>query len=185
MYKFMLFTFLMLGWAFYELSGGAEFEPQARVTAEASPPADISVEDVQVTRAKSASLVQLPAVSVTPVEESQGAEVMQASLSAETPAPAESFDLTEEEAATLAAAIAQEEGAAESETAVEPLDLRYVAGSWVNMRAGSGTEFEVLETLQEGTAVEVLELSDNGWARLRVTDTGLEGWMAARLLSDG
>ena len=64
------------------------------------------------------------------------------------------------------------------------LDLRRVAGSRVNMRDGPGTGFGVIVTLEGGTEVEVLELSDNGWARLRTVSTGQEGWMAERLLTD-
>jgi len=64
-------------------------------------------------------------------------------------------------------------------------DIRQVAGTRVNMRQGPGTNFAVMDTLDGGTEVEVLEVSDNGWARLRIAETGEIGWMAERLLTDG
>jgi uncharacterized protein YraI len=117
--------------------------------------------------------VALPSVSETPPQP----EVVQASLVTDT--TTDTFDLTAEEAASLTAAASQED------TTGEPVDLRIVTGARVNMRSGSGTQFPVLDTLQEGTEVEILDISENGWAHLRVTDTGLEGWMAERLLNDG
>jgi uncharacterized protein YraI len=65
-----------------------------------------------------------------------------------------------------------------------PLDLRTVAGSRVNMRAGPGTNFGVLDTLAQGTEAEVIEVDSNGWAQIRITSTDQVGWMAERLLTD-
>ena len=35
MSKFIVFTFLILGWTFYEMSGGSDFVPQERQVAQA------------------------------------------------------------------------------------------------------------------------------------------------------
>ncbi len=171
--KFIILTFLLLGWAFFEMSGGADFVPENRTTQTADAAPAAAGDDVQVARASNASLVPLPPASARQPQP----DVLQASLATEAASDA-AFDLTEDEATTLAQA-SQEDAAA------EPVDLRTVAGSWVNMRSGSGTQFPVLDTLQSGTQVEVLEISENGWAHLRVRDSGLEGWMAERLLDDG
>ena len=65
-----------------------------------------------------------------------------------------------------------------------PLDLRAVSGKRVNMRAGPGTNHGVLDTLVRGTQTEVIEVTTDGWARVRVTQTNQIGWMAERLLSE-
>lgn len=66
-----------------------------------------------------------------------------------------------------------------------PADIRTVAGKRVNMRTGPSTNYVVLDTLTRGTQAEVIEVTEGGWARVRVTDTNQIGWMATRLLSDG
>ncbi len=57
-----------------------------------------------------------------------------------------------------------------------------VAGSNVNFRAGPSTNTAVLAGLVRGDQVEFLADAPDGWAHLRVIDTGLEGYMAARFL---
>lgn len=66
-----------------------------------------------------------------------------------------------------------------------PADIRSVAGARVNMRTGPSTNYAVLDTLTRGTETEVIEITADGWARVRVSTTNQVGWMAARLLSDG
>ena len=170
--KFIIVTFLMLGWAFHELSGGADFVPEERpvavaeVAVETLPePADEPV--ALVTRASTTNLTIAPEVPV--------AEVVEVA----TPAPevaAEAAVQTEEITAALEEAVAP---------ALAPLlDLRAVAGSRVNMRSGPGTSFDVLDTLPQGTEAEVIEVNADGWARIRVLESGAEGWMAERLLTE-
>jgi len=63
-------------------------------------------------------------------------------------------------------------------------DRRTIAGDRANMRAGPGTEFDVLATLAEGEAVEVLNPAEtSGWLRLRVLATGEIGYMADWLVT--
>lgn len=64
-------------------------------------------------------------------------------------------------------------------------DVRVVSGTRVNMRAGPGTDFEVVDQLEQNTRVEVLENAGNGWVRLRPTGGGAMGWVAEFLLADG
>lgn len=72
-----------------------------------------------------------------------------------------------------------------SEPAVQPeLDIRVVSGSSVNMRSGPGTNFGVLDQLDRGTRVRVIEEDAGGWVRLRPVGGDRVGWMAAYLLSD-
>jgi len=156
MSKFVIGTFLLLGFGFYELSGGADFVPETRpVVAEAV--TTTALEPV-ATRAEPVPVVTLAAVEtilpevVTPVVEAEPV------------------------------AIAAIERVAEP-VIEDPLDLRTVAGSRVNMRAGPGTDFNVIVTVDGGTWTEVLEVNGDGWARIILVDTGEEGWMAERLLN--
>jgi len=63
-----------------------------------------------------------------------------------------------------------------------PVDLRAVSASRVNMRTGPGTNYGVLDKLVRGTQAEVIEVTAEGWARIRVVETGQVGWMSTSLL---
>ena len=52
-----------------------------------------------------------------------------------------------------------------------PVDLRAVSGSRVNMRTGPGTSYGVLDKLARGTQAEVIEVTAEGWARIRVVES--------------
>lgn len=65
------------------------------------------------------------------------------------------------------------------------MEFRFVAGNRVNLREGPGTNHAVVDTLARGTSAELVASNDNGWAQIRLTETGQTGWMAERLLSDG
>lgn len=149
---------MIMGWSFYEMSGGADFEPETRV-AEQSTVASAIVEAVPfdepvVTRANT---IELPALTAEAAE-TVDTEVVQASLST---APAE------------------------APAAAAPIDLRQVAGKRVNVRSGPGTNYGVLDTLTRGTEAEVLAVNADGWAEILIPSTGQIGWMAERLLTNG
>lgn len=145
--KFIIGTFLLLGFGFYQLSGGADFQPEQspaaeRVAVEVAPEA-IPFNAPQVTRA---------AAFETPIETpAEEAVIIEASM--EVPAVEEL-----------------------------PVDLRAVSGNRVNMRTGPGTNYGVLDKLVRGTQAEVIEVTAEGWARIRVVETGQVGWMSASLL---
>ncbi len=173
MTRFVFLSFVFLGWAFYEVSGGQEFEPE--------PPERMTAlrQDAQ-TRAD------------TRASEPDAAEVdISAALAAESLPPPEPIpvSIVSPPAPTpvqerVALVPAPEE--LESVIVVEedPADIREVRGSRVNMRSGPGTQFSVLDTLTRGTRVEVLREPGNGWAKLKVEETGRIGWMSARLLRE-
>ena len=62
-------------------------------------------------------------------------------------------------------------------------DLRYVTGNVVNMRGGPGTGYARITSLRKGAQVAVLDSTADGWLKLRVAETGQEGWMADWLVS--
>ncbi len=68
------------------------------------------------------------------------------------------------------------------EAAPAARDLRAIKGAGVNLRAGPGTGYGILEQLARGTPVEVLEDDGAGWVRLRVMPGGATGWIADFLL---
>jgi hypothetical protein len=145
--KFIIGTFLLLGFGFYQLSGGADFQPEPSPVVELAAvevtPAAIPFNEPQVTRA---AAFEIP--TEAPVAE---AVIIEASM--EVPAIEEL-----------------------------PVDLRAVSGSRVNMRTDPGTNYGVLDKLVRGTQAEVIEVTAEGWARIRVVETGQVGWMATSLL---
>lgn len=155
MTKFMIVTCLTLFWAYYEMSGGADFEPSQREVTSAAPwdtnlPAnqilDASAEqpaDIQVTQLRSAAY-----------------EILSASLDNELETP------------TVVYAAAEEVVEVED---VAKVDLRLVVGSRVNMREGPSTNHLVLDTVSRGTQVEVIAINSDGWAQIRLIDSGDTG----------
>ncbi|MBT9382816.1 SH3 domain-containing protein [Pseudooceanicola sp. CBS1P-1] len=62
-------------------------------------------------------------------------------------------------------------------------DIREVSGNVVNMRSGPGTGYGVVDQLNEGTRVEVLD-QKGGWLKLRATSgNSATGWMYSGLLT--
>lgn len=160
MSKFIVGSFLVMGLAFYELSGGADFEPEVRptetaVATTASQPQEVSFTEPEVTRTAS---IELPTLTLDNSETIE-VEVVQAALTT-TPEIVEPVI-----AQTLA-------------------DIRAVAGKRVNMRSGPGTNYNVLDTLPRGTEAEVIAVNSDGWAEIKILSTGQIGWMAERLLTD-
>lgn len=176
--KFIVFTFLVLGVVFYEMSGGSDFEPELRApiaVAKTELPAAPAPIEPQVARADTSSLIEIPRPerqeSATPVVERVAFTApLPAGEVLITPAPEPAAVETVETVPVI------------EQTPV--VDVRAVAGEWVNMRSGPSTDFRVLDTLPRGTEAEVIEVNGDGWARIVIMQTGQEGWMAERLLSN-
>jgi SH3 domain protein len=64
-------------------------------------------------------------------------------------------------------------------------ETRYITDKLsVELRRGPSTEYLILRSLDAGLAVEVLEQTPDGYARVRVADgQGTEGWVLSRFLS--
>ncbi|WP_204113000.1 SH3 domain-containing protein [Shimia biformata] len=210
MKKFVFLSFVFLGWAFYELSGGADFNPretledqaQARSVTPAQPAGIASSDQAPVTSPASApvekaaghtsDLATLTAPAAIPAVTSQ-------STVPQSPAPA---PLTEPQTVqsplaggglTVSSPFTTSDRASttteggETPSAIPQIlaqDFREVNGNRVNMRAGPGTGYQVLDTLVRGQVVEVLTTEANGWSKLRVVDTQRIGWMSSRLLTE-
>jgi len=59
-----------------------------------------------------------------------------------------------------------------------------VTGSRVNLRDLPGTNGAVIGQTRRGNSAEIIELLDNGWARVFILESGLEAYMSADFLSD-
>ena len=73
-------------------------------------------------------------------------------------------------------------------TAVRPApvaeaDLREVVATRVNMRAGPSLDDDIIDRLERGHQVEILENNGKGWLRLRSLPDDRVGWIAERLVS--
>ena len=195
MTRFILVSLGFMAWAFYELSGGKDFDPDtayfgtetASVVTDgdstdetvggAEPDVatraaiDPSVGDLAIAVATKASLTSERAMTIEPSEPVSN-NVGNGSLKVV------ALDMPEPAAAR---AKAEERIAAMDEVRVR--EMRSVTGNRVNMRNGPGTNYSVLARLDQGDLVEVLQEPGNGWVKLRVTDSGRVGWMADFLLA--
>lgn len=207
--RFLLISFAFLGFAFYELSGGADFEPRGVRPAEP--------EKVAYTPAPKPKPVAEPVTAVALV-----AKPALTPRKAKTVAldPAAEPELTSDEAAQKLAQMAPglqtglngfgenvgasltlaslQQGATSlqlntdtsdteapqvTELEQPKADIREILGTRVNMRDGPGTIYPVVGRLNIGHKVEVLGESGTGWLRLRVLPEQQMGWIAASLVS--
>lgn len=63
------------------------------------------------------------------------------------------------------------------------LPVRYVVADAINVREGPSTSNAVIGRLTRNEAVSVVSEAESGWVRIRIEGDGLEGFVAARLLS--
>ncbi|WP_162140845.1 SH3 domain-containing protein [Pseudorhodobacter ferrugineus] len=71
-----------------------------------------------------------------------------------------------------------------NEADADALPVMYVSSNSVNVRGGPSTDYEVVGRLVRAEAVTVMEPAQDGWVRIAIEGDGLEGFIAARLLSD-
>lgn len=198
MTRFILISFLFLGFAFYQLSGGSDFDAEAtrlsRVEAEP-----------EVT--KQATAQRSPARSIDPVPENVTRvkldlnsldDVLRPGARRQAPTVVATALTTEEDASqpveVLPSLLIDQPvirpvdfgvAPARAVTGTAPKQVRQVTGSSVNVRGGPGTEYSVVNRLVRGDEVEVLQDPGNGWVKLRPVDGGPVGWMAEFLLTQG
>ena len=205
MAKYILIAFGFLGFSFYELSGGSDFDGKAlRISrVEASPikeglPKIAAANSLKPETLKAGTQNDLAASSIsfdmvsskklegTAAAQSQNAQtdVKQASFTA---TPNEETASESAIANILPSLIAQPKTVSTSQ---EPLitttgDLRLVSGKLVNVRGGPGEQYDVVGKLTRGNEVEVLAESGDGWVEMRSTDGVTIGWVAGFLLNKG
>lgn len=193
MTRFMLLTFAFLGWAFYEMSGGSEFEPGWYIeTADAETVAPMETAEAAEDPAPMTEIVARAETSTdsfsviqatAPAKAADPAPVVQASLQTETPEPAPQTQGLRVTTRSTSAPVDSNVVIGRRQPVTADRDLREVAGSRVNMRNGPGTNFSVVDSLARGARVEVLDEPGNGWLKLRVVSTEEIGWMADYLVT--
>jgi uncharacterized protein YgiM (DUF1202 family) len=162
MKSYVWLIFALMGWVYYEMSGGADFVPAERQVAVV----ELEAPEI-VTRADTTTLLSVSSSNTVAQPEVSDEEILRAV------AQAVALDAVEPDVIAVVEAVVEPE-----------LDIREVAGSRVNLRMGPGTGFDVITTLDGGTKIEVLTVDEDGWANVSTVDRGMEGWMAERLLSD-
>lgn len=186
--SYIIVTFAFLFWLYYVASGGGAFEP------EAWPEAPV------------ARVEPAPAPEPAPAEPAEaGPEITEAPQPTEetgaTTAPDQAaiLDALTEAApspdlsgAGLDSAFSFTEPVAPLEIAPEAIiaapapapavELVRISGSRVNIRSGPGTENAVVITLDGGTVIEALSITDSGWIEIRLPDGGGIGWVSATLV---
>jgi hypothetical protein len=170
MNKYILAAFAFMAVGFYELSGGADFEPgDEKLVVFAEPKPSIpepSPEPSIVARADTAALTEVTPASAV-IEQPETTETTQ-------------FNLV----SAAASDVRTQDAAAEAEPVNIPEpDFRFVDGDRVNMRGGPGTDYAVIGKLYRNDMIEILKDEGNGWLHLRDTITGEEGWIADWLVT--
>lgn len=197
MIRLILITFGFLGFAFYEMSGGSEFEAKREAQRqEALLAAKAESDVIEVTRADTSAfdlnaLTEATSPVLTPVSfETTAAQSLNEPVTPTEPAVELAVAASTEaqgdvakpvlEIATLAQDATDEAAVVDAEPAE---DIRYISGNRVNMRSGPGTKYSVLTKLKAGDAVVVLQEPGNGWIKLRTVKKRRIGWMADFLVT--
>lgn len=213
MFRFILVSLGFLGWAFYEMSGGSDFDPvatrMARIEPLAETPFDAPAENSNQVVLASASgdvvdtdpfeneAVTRVSLNLTSLQDAldqsgDAAVVTPAVTTVEPAVVPTNVAITTASADTPAiipSLIVQDDTATATASPAAlvseiGLDIRTVSGNRVNVRGGPSTNFSVVSKLVRGDAVEILEDNGNGWVKMRSVLTGEEGWMADFLLSE-
>ena len=188
MFRLVIPSFIILGVAFYYLSGGKDFTPPEvrknienhSVVVTPLPDTDTEPANDRISRVAAAAKQEFD----KKVIESSDADL--------TDPTNKRFQLwseaalSEEQPIQVASLSDLESFVAVSEHTVEPQgkDLMYVNAKRVNLRNGLGTNHNVLGKLERDTQVELLAEADGSWVKLRVIETNRVGWMSISLLRE-
>ncbi len=204
MTRLILVTFAMLGWTFYVMSDGPDFEPRG---VRSAPPVQVAAASAprptSAASTRAEQLVTKAALAPAPLPVST-AELAPKPDQAETKALLKqvAFGLNsapsmfDDQSATFTLASLEEGAAALRQVAPEPStdqaqnpvsaepqkDIREISGTRVNMRDGPGTIYPVIGKAAIGQKAEVLSDSGTGWLRLRVLPGQQVGWISASLV---
>jgi hypothetical protein len=205
MNRYILLSFLFMGWTFYELSDGADFEPLSAKQVAITEPIDEP--KVQTERSVAeftapepvakAEPVVLPEASAQldrvaePEPSNVAAELVVAEIDTETPAPTGivisadwSTDLESQTVGTDTVFSLASLGQLSETMTEDPIwGIRTVKGTEVNVRSGPGTTHSVVSRLIGGTEVQVLNDPGEGWVKMRHLESETVGWMSASLLT--
>lgn len=203
MTRLIILTFTALGWCFYVMSGGPNFEPrglrsdQPVRVASVSQPAAVAparVEELVTEELVTNVAVRAPTVRAQPQPETE--EIVQIVAEPASLQSLSGISVFDDQSANITLA-SLEDGVAglrqideaplpeTSEAAAIPepeKDIREISGTRVNMRDGPGTIYPIVGKAAIGQKVEVLSDSGTGWLRLRVLPAQQVGWISASLV---
>ncbi|GGX45017.1 hypothetical protein GCM10007385_11230 [Tateyamaria omphalii] len=201
MVRFIIVTFGFLAFAFYELSGGADFDAEQTRLSRIELPAEVEEETLAQAEPAPATpvipenvtRVSLNLNSVGDVLRPQRTVRTTAARPAATEAESETdIALSEEEPTIILPSLIVDDAIitpvdfnAPNTSEETSNDVRAVSARSVNVRGGPGTGYSVVNRLARGDEVEVLQDPGNGWVKLRPLNGGTIGWMADYLLSKG
>ncbi|MDA7967207.1 SH3 domain-containing protein [Ruegeria sp.] len=196
MTRLILVTFAALGWSFYVMSGGPDFEPRGLRSEQPVQVAAVA-KPVTVAKPKAEELVTNVATRATPIRvQPKPTDTIVAADVAADPANLSGFSRIstfDGQGASFTLA-SLEDGAAglqqvaptepaEQTAEPEPVrDIREISGTRVNLRDGPGTIYPIIGKAQLGQQVEVLGDSGTGWLRLRVLPVQQVGWISESLI---
>ena len=213
MKRFILLTFGFLGWAFYEMSGGSDFEAPSDRMARLNPAPAVAVTEVaEVTDTMTIATAEA-STDVVDTDPPLSDSVTRVSLNLTSVRSAAELAVEPDTTELVITNVDPESGVAvNTDTSLSSADtpaiipslitpddsgttifttlsssgdIRTVSGNRVNVRGGPSTDFGVVSRLVRGDAVEVIEDNGNGWVLMRPVDGGTEGWMADFLLTSG
>ncbi|WP_234416676.1 SH3 domain-containing protein [Ruegeria sp. Alg231-54] len=198
MTRLIILTFTALGWCFYVMSGGPDFEPRGLRSDQPVRVASVSqsaeVAPTRVEELVTSVALRTPTVRTQPQPETE--EIVQI-----VPEPASLPSLSglsvfDDQTANITLASLEDGVAGLRQTDEAPLpetseaaaipepekDIREISGTRVNMRDGPGTIYPIVGKAAIGQKVEVLSDSGTGWLRLRVLPAQQVGWISASLV---
>ncbi|SNR46173.1 SH3 domain-containing protein [Puniceibacterium sediminis] len=193
MSRYVLLSFAVMGFAFYELSGGADFQPGNHTTAEAlrvfrkpvQAPQTMAHADTSVTPRATATRQAKPAAVTKLVArpDINTPGIILASLERPVVARPAIGPIKAREVISSKGSQALGRAGDPAKAVEKKADIRKIDGSRVNLRAGPSTDHSILRKLGKGDRVEVLEDNGNGWLKLRLADSDRVGWIADFLVT--
>jgi len=199
MWRFLVVAFPVMGWSFYELSGGASYEPaensiQVRGLPNRTPPpaelerpgarsrtlAEVEAMMDQLDREEDETETDDLALTLAAIErDGPGIIAAEASRPKAELLAMDIEEPTQESAADIDAAVA----AALGDVSVDAAQLRWVKENVVDLRTGPGLTFDTVTRITKGTEVAVLDDPGHGWLNVRVMDSYQTGWLAEWLVA--
>ncbi|WP_050524104.1 SH3 domain-containing protein [Pseudorhodobacter wandonensis] len=136
---------------------------------------EAKVAPVKAIPVKPAPTANLALISFTPAKVQKPARA--------TSTIAGEFVLSEPKQIAITQAVAPPETVVPEAVVPEAAPIMYVNSRSVNVRQGPSTDYEVVGRLVRAEAVSVIAPEVDGWVRIAIEGDGLEGFIAARLLS--
>ncbi|GGL70892.1 SH3 domain-containing protein [Wenxinia marina] len=184
MSRFVIVSFLFLGWAFFELSGGTDFRPEPWpkeliASAEAAPaPAAASSSEAIAAVVPSEPQPSDEAIDLAGLDADPSTSVIEPGAGDLAPTFVSLSESLDGSPLTGGAA-----DMAPTEVAAAAVDVRIVDANRLNVRSGPSTGDGVVGQLTRGEEVTLVSSNGSGWALVRLEGDGLEGWVADRFLT--